>query len=66
MPEESRIDPDRTYSTTSAARHLGVSASTLRDLERRGKVDSTRTPGRHRRFSGSALLRLREESNAIP
>ena len=66
MPEESRIDPDRTYSITSAARHLGVSASTLRDLERRGKVDSTRTPGRHRRFRGSALLRLREESHAIP
>jgi excisionase family DNA binding protein len=65
MSDDVKIDPDGIYLITTAARFLGVSASTLRDLERRGKIESTRTPGGQGRFAGSALLRLREESNRV-
>jgi excisionase family DNA binding protein len=55
-----KINPDSTYPIGTAARLIGVSASTLRDLERQGKLECTRTPGGQRRFSGSELLRLRD------
>ena len=66
MSDDVKIDPDGIYLISAAARLLGVSASTLRDLERRGKIEGTRTPGGQRRFAGSALLRLQEESNQVP
>ena len=65
MADDVTIDPDGIYLISAAARLLGVSASTLRDLERRGKIEGTRTPGGQRRFTGSALLRLRAESNRV-
>jgi excisionase family DNA binding protein len=65
MADDVTIDPDGIYLISAAARLLGVSASTLRDLERRGKIEGTRTPGGQRRFTGSALLQLRAESNRV-
>ena len=61
-----RIDPQGIYAVGAGARLLGVSASTLRDLERRGKIEGERTPGGQRRFTGASLLRLLEESNHPP
>ena len=65
MSDGMTIDPDGIYLISAAARLLGVSASTLRDLERRGKIEGTRTPGGQRRFTGSALLQLRAESHRV-
>jgi excisionase family DNA binding protein len=65
MSDDVTIDPDGIYLITAAARLLGVSASTLRDLDRQGKIESTRTPGGQRRFTGSALLQLRAESHRV-
>lgn len=62
MADKVKIDPDGIYSIGTAARLLGMSASTLRALERQGKLEATRTPGGQRRFVGSEVLRLREES----
>jgi excisionase family DNA binding protein len=65
MADDVTIDPDGIYLISAAARLLGVSASTLRDLERRGEIEGTRTPGGQRRFTGSALLQLQAESNRV-
>ena len=62
MSDQVKIDPDGIYSIGTAARLLGISASTLRDLERRGKLACTRTPGGQRRFVGAELLRMLKES----
>ncbi len=62
MSNEMQIDPERVYAIGAAARLLRVSASTLRDCERRGEITSTQTRGGHRRFRGADLLRLREAS----
>jgi excisionase family DNA binding protein len=62
MSNDMQIDPERVYAIGAAARLLGVSASTLRDCERRGEITSTQTRGGHRRFRGAELLRLREAS----
>jgi len=61
MSDKMKIEPEEVYTIGAAARLLSVSPSTLRDLERRGKVECTRTPGQQRRFAGSELLRLLEE-----
>ncbi len=66
MSDGMKIDPKRHYTTTTAATFLGVSASTLRGLERQGRLECTRTPGGQRRFSGTELLRLQEESTVVP
>lgn len=66
MSASVKIDPDGTYPIGAAARLIGVSASTMRDLERRGQIECTRTPGGQRRFTGSDLLRLREQSTSTP
>jgi len=60
------IDPNQTYSIGTAARLLGISASTVRNLERRGQIEAIRTPGGQRRFRGAELLRMREESTSVP
>lgn len=60
------IDPKQTYSIGSAARLLGISASTVRNLERRGQLEAVRTPGGQRRFRGAELLRMRNESIPVP
>jgi len=62
MSNDLQIDPERVYAIGAAAQLLGVSASTLRDCERRGEITSTQTRGGHRRFRGADLLRLREAS----
>jgi len=62
MSNDMQIDPERVYAIGAAARLLEVSASTLRDCERRGEITSTQTRGGHRRFRGAELLRLREAS----
>ena len=66
MSDEVTIDPDAVYSISVAAELLHVSPSTVRDLERRGKLTCTRTPGNQRRIAGSELLRLRRESLGTP
>jgi excisionase family DNA binding protein len=66
MSDETKIDPNRHYPTSTAAQLLGVSPSTVRDLERRGRLTCTRTPGGQRRFAGTELLRLQDESSAVP
>ena len=58
MSDKRPIDPEGVYTISAAARLLSISPSTLRDLERRGKIECTWTPGRQRRFPGSELLRL--------
>lgn len=58
MSDKKPIDPEDVYTISAAARLLSVSASTLRDLERRGKIECTWTPGRQRRFGGADLLRF--------
>jgi hypothetical protein len=58
MSDTNPIDPEGVYAIGAAARLLSVSPSTLRDLERRGRIECTWTPGRQRRFVGAELLRL--------
>ncbi len=65
MSDKVRITPNTIYSIGTAARQLGLSTSALRDLERRGKLECTRTPGGQRRFAGSELLQLREPSSGV-
>jgi DNA-binding transcriptional MerR regulator len=62
MSDNHSIDPEDVYAIGAAAWLLRISSSTLRDLERRGKIACTWTPGRQRRFAGSELLRLLEQS----
>src|SRR5574337_272818 len=62
MSDHVRIDPDGVYSISAVARFLHVSPSTLRDLERQGKLACTRTPGGQRRFVGAEILRMLKES----
>jgi hypothetical protein len=58
MSADATIDPNAMYPIRIAAHLLSISPSSLRDLERRGKVACTRTLGGQRRFAGSELLRL--------
>jgi len=62
MSDKKPIDPEGIYAISAAARLLSVSPSTLRDLERRGKIECTWTPGRQRRFGGADLLQFRAAS----
>ncbi len=62
MSDKETIDSEAIYPISAAARLLRVSPSTLRDLERRGKIACTWTPGGQRRFVGSELLRLLAQS----
>ena len=66
MSDDRKIDPRRHYPIGTAAEFLGMSTSTLRDLERQGRLTCTRTPGGQRRFAGAELLRLQDESTAVP
>src|SRR5712691_8434292 len=65
MSDDMKINPEKIYTVSTAGRLLSVSPSTLRDLERRGKIACTRTPGGQRRFRGAELLRVREESISV-
>jgi hypothetical protein len=58
MSDQNPIDPEGVYTISAAARLLSLTPSTLRDLERRGKIECTWTPGRQRRFVGAELLRV--------
>lgn len=58
MSDQNPIDPEGVYTISAAARLLSLAPSTLRDLERRGKIECTWTPGRQRRFVGAELLRV--------
>jgi hypothetical protein len=67
MSDQGRIDPNgRYYSIGAAARLVALSQATLRALQQQGKVQCLWTPGGQRRFSGSELIRIREESRSIP
>jgi len=65
MADDRTIDRDRIYAISHAARLLGISASTLRALERRGELEATRTPRGQRRFLGAELIRVREASVGV-
>lgn len=65
MADDMTIDRNRIYAIGLAARLLGVSPSTLRDLERRGQLEATRTPRGQRRFLGAELIRVREQSIGV-
>src|SRR5437870_6567748 len=43
------------FSSSEAARYLGVSVDTIRQLDESGQLRATRTKGGHRRFSRKAL-----------
>jgi excisionase family DNA binding protein len=43
------------FSTSEAARYLGVSVDKMRELDKSGELRATRTKGNHRRFSRKAL-----------
>src|SRR5437667_8545017 len=43
------------FSSSEAARYLGVSVDTIRQLDESGELRASRTKGGHRRFSRSAL-----------
>ena len=47
-----------TLSIHEAAEKLGVSISTVRDWERKGKIISVRTPGGHRRYKEEDVREL--------
>ena len=66
MSDQGRIDPNGRYSIGAAARLVALSQATLRALQQQGKVQCLWTPGGQRRFSGSELIRIREESRDIP
>jgi excisionase family DNA binding protein len=48
----------RYYTPRQAAELLGVTAETLNRWADAGKVEVYRTPGGHRRYPGSELVRL--------
>src|SRR5438445_12670827 len=43
------------FSSSEAARYLGVSVDTIRQLDESGELRASRTKGGHRRFSRTAL-----------
>src|SRR5690349_23613261 len=43
------------FSSSEAARYLGVSVDTIRQLDESGELRASRTKGGHRRFSRKAL-----------
>ncbi len=52
---ERRGSPKRWFSSSQAARYLGVSIDTIRDLDESGELQAERTKGGHRRFSREKL-----------
>jgi excisionase family DNA binding protein len=53
------------YTTGDVARVCGVTAATIVDWARDGKIESLRTPGNHRRFAPS-VVRAFLERNGYP
>ena len=49
---------DKIFSISEAAKYLGVFPLTLRNWEKRGMIESFRTPGGHRRFKKSSLDKI--------
>ncbi len=52
---ERRRTAKRWFSSSQAARYLGVSVDTIRDLDESGELQAERTKGGHRRFSREKL-----------
>src|SRR2546428_5503064 len=52
---ERRGTAGRWFSSSQAARYLGVSVDTIRDLDESGELQAERTKGGHRRFSREKL-----------
>ncbi len=52
---ERRGTAKRWFSSSQAARYLGVSVDTIRDLDESGELEAERTKGGHRRFSREKL-----------
>jgi len=59
-------DGGRLLSVSSAARLLGVSASSLRAWAAAGQVPHVRTPGGHRRFEVDRLVKWLEDRGGSP
>lgn len=53
--------PERWLTTSEVAKTLGVSPTAVRQLERAGKISARRTPGNHRRFLYTEVVRLLRE-----
>ena len=53
--QERRGTAKRWFSSSQAARYLGVSVDTIRDLDESGELQAERTKGGHRRFSREKL-----------
>ncbi len=66
MSDQGSIDPNGRYSIGAAARLVALSPATLRALQQQAKVQCSWTPGGQRRFSGSELIRIRDESRGLP
>ncbi len=66
MSDQGSIDPNGRYSIGVAARLIALSPATLRALQQQGKVQCSWTPGGQRKFSGSELIRIRDESRGMP
>ena len=52
-------------SISKAAKILQVSPDTLRNWEKQGKIEASRTPGGARRYSSLELLALKKEINPV-
>jgi DNA-binding transcriptional MerR regulator len=65
IPSDS-IQPKQVYAVGDAARLLGLSPSSLRNLQQQGRLQCTRTPGGQRRFLGADLMQLAEASSSTP
>lgn len=55
----------RLMTARQAAAHLGVSLETLRQIERRGYIQSFSTPGGHRRYNHRMLDEYLEKSTGF-
>jgi excisionase family DNA binding protein len=49
------------FLASEAARELNVSATTVREMERRGKLPAVRTPSGVRIFAGGDIRRLKAQ-----
>lgn len=56
--------PERWLTTSEVAKTLGISPTAVRQLERAGKIAAHRTPGNHRRFLYTDVVKLLREREA--
>ncbi|MCD1286517.1 MerR family DNA-binding transcriptional regulator [Brevibacterium sp. H-BE7] len=56
--KHTQVSADDRLTVAAAARIVGVHPQTLRDYEKAGRIESSRTPGGHRRY-------IREDVEAL-